>query len=110
MYRSARNLDSGAIAEVPDSKVHAKGEDALLAAYASGEYEAIASDDRRFVKRLRVLGTPYMTPAVLLLAMVKQSRLTVDDAEDALVKLSPMISDAEIAVVRLKLESRRNAR
>lgn len=105
-----RNLDSGAIAEVPDSKVHAKGEDALLAAYASGEYEAIASDDTRFVKRLRVLGTPYMTPAVLLLAMVKQSRLTVDDAEDALVKLSPMISDAEIAVVRLKLESRRNAR
>jgi hypothetical protein len=104
------NLDSGAVAEVPDAKQHAKGEDALLAAYASGEYEAIASDDRRFVRRLRVLGKPYITPAVLLLAMVKQSRLTVDEAEEALVKLSPMISDAEAAVVKLKLEARRNKR
>lgn len=105
-----RNLDSGALVEVPDAREHAKGEEALLAAYASGEYAAIASDDRRFVRRLRVLGNPYITPAVLLLVMVKQSRLTVEEAERALVELAPMISDAETAIVKLKLEARRNAR
>jgi len=105
-----RNLEAGVLAEIKGCPGRVKGEDALLAAFEGGDYAAIASDDKRFVKKLRLLGIPYITPAVLLLAMVKGKRLTVEEGFSALDRLSHMVSDDEVAVVKLKLGSLRDGR
>lgn len=99
------NLDSGAIAVVMGPRRSTKGDDALLAEFASGGYEAIATDDKRFIRKLRTLQTPYITPAVMLLVMAKNQKLTVAEAFSALGQLAAMISYEEVAIVKLKLES-----
>jgi rRNA-processing protein FCF1 len=103
-----RNLDAGLLAEIKDSRSHAKGDDALLEAYGRGPYAAIASDDKRLARKMRLLGLPYITPAVMLLVMVNRKRLSVEEGLSALQRLAPMVSDAEVAIVKLKLESMRN--
>jgi hypothetical protein len=103
-----RNLEGGLLASHPGSKRHARGEEALLAASGDGrEFAAIASDDKRFIRQLRLLGKPYFTPAVMLLWMVTHGRIQADAGLAALVRLAPMISDAEVALVRIRLQSMR---
>ena len=38
-----------------------KGEDAIFAIFQQRDYDAIGSDDKRFIKRLRFFNIPYMT-------------------------------------------------
>ena len=99
------NLESGSLSEVPVPGTGVKGEDAALAAYNAGGYAGIASDDKRFTKKLQLLGIPYISAAVFVLLLVKRGRFGADEAAQALGRLAPMVSDDEIAVVRLKLES-----
>ena len=44
----------------------AKGEEEVVAVYLSGNYDAVASDDRRFLKRLESANIPFLTPTACL--------------------------------------------
>lgn len=98
-----RNLASGALSETGGSREDVKGEDAALDIFQQGGFDAVASDDRRFVGRLRILDVPYLTPGALLFLLAKNGQLTMREALERLDKLSPVISDDEVTVVRLKL-------
>jgi len=97
------NLNRGALTEVPGVSSQAKGEEAALALYQAGPCAGIATDDKRFARRLQMLGVPYVTPGVFVWLLVKRGRLTVDEGLGKLERLAPLVSDDEIAVVRLKL-------
>ena len=84
---------------------YSKGEDAAVAAYVEGQHAGIASDDKRFTKKLRLLGIPYLTPAVLVLLLVRRGHLSVDEGANKLDALSPMVSDAETAIAKTKLDA-----
>jgi len=47
------------------------GEKEAVALFQNGGYDAIGSDDKRFVKRLRLFNIPYVTPAVFIAIMLK---------------------------------------
>lgn len=102
-----RNLDRGLLREVADPQPPVRGEDAALAVYQAGGYAGIASDDKRFIRRLQLLGVPYITPAVFILLLVRQRCLDVEEGLDRLSRIAHMVSDDETAVVRLKLEAYR---
>jgi hypothetical protein len=74
-----------------------------LALYTQGGYDGICSDDRRFLARLRTLGIPFLTPAVLLLVLVKRGSLTRQEGSARLQALAPYISADEYAVANLRL-------
>jgi rRNA-processing protein FCF1 len=57
--RIAENIASGSLNVIADRAKHEKGEDAVLLMYQGGGFDAIATDDARFVRRLRGLGLPY---------------------------------------------------
>ena len=101
------NLKCGALAEVAEPKRRMQGEESVLAAYRSGAYACVASDDKRFIKKLRIMGVPYITPAVFVLLLVTKSHLSVAEGLAKLEQLAPMISDDEVAIVRLKFENLR---
>jgi hypothetical protein len=98
-----RNLASGSLAESADHPPAAKGEDAALNVFKKGGFDAIASDDRRFIRRLRILDIPYLTPGAILFLLTKDNEITVSEARDRLGRLLPMISDDEATIVRIKL-------
>ena len=101
------NLKRGALTEVPKHRRSMKGEEAVLVVYRTGAYAGVASDDKRFIRKLRILGVPYITPAVFILLLATKAHVSVAEALEKLEQLGPMISNDELAVVRLKLESLR---
>jgi hypothetical protein len=83
-----------------------KGEADVLALYDHGEYDAIASDDRKFIKRLEATHIPYVTPAACLVYLSKTGRLGAATVLEMLESLSPFISREEYSVAKLYLEAK----
>ena len=82
-----------------------KGEDAIFSIFQQGGYDAICSDDKRFIKRLRLLNIPYITPAVFIALLLKKERLTIKEAQKKLDCLSSFVSDEEYNVIKAILEN-----
>jgi ABC-type polysaccharide transport system permease subunit len=81
-----------------------KGEEAALVIFQQGGFDAILSDDKRFVRRLRALDIPYITPAVCIVLLLKQGKITLPDALEKLELLSPLISSDEYNTVKWALD------
>ena len=97
------NLEKKLLAVSKQEQTVSKGEEAVFVVFQSGRYDAICSDDKRFIKRLRLFQVPYMTPAVLIAVLLKKGKLTVHEALRKLESLSPMISDEEYSTVKAVL-------
>lgn len=85
-----------------------KGEEAIFTVFQQGEYNAICSDDKRFIKRLRLFNIPYITPAVFIVILLRDGKLTIKEGLERLDSLSPFVSDEEYSAVKAILESWRN--
>jgi hypothetical protein len=103
------NVRNGLIKVKADKTIKtAAGEKEALALFQKGNFDAIGSDDKRFIRQLRVFNIPYLTPAVFIALMVKQGNMKMPEALRKLESLSVHISDDEYATVKLLLESRRS--
>jgi rRNA-processing protein FCF1 len=102
------NLDKGLLSLSGIETHDAKGEDAALAIFQKGGFDAVCSDDKRFVRRLRALNVPYITPAVCIVLLLKQGQITTLDAAEKLKLLSPFISSDEYNTVKWVLDTWRS--
>jgi rRNA-processing protein FCF1 len=82
-----------------------KGEDAVFATFRRGKFDAICSDDKRFIKRLRLFDIPYITPSVFIAILLKKGKLTIKEAHKKLDSLSPFVSEDEYNAVKLVLDN-----
>jgi rRNA-processing protein FCF1 len=98
------NLDKGWLSVSGVETQDVKGEEAALAIFQKGGFEAILSDDKRFVRRLRALGVPYITPGVCLVMLLKQGKINLRVALENLELLSHFISSDEYNTVKWALE------
>jgi hypothetical protein len=80
-----------------------RGEDAVLHLHRAGDFDAVATDDARFIRQLRGLGVPYVVPAVIVVGLHRAGLLSDADARDALQALRPHISPEEHAAAFLIL-------
>jgi rRNA-processing protein FCF1 len=99
------NLDNALIMINKSSESLKKGEDAIFAIYKLGKFDAICSDDKRFIKRLRLFDIPYVTPAIFIAILLRNGKLTVDEACKKLDLLAPFVSDDEYSAIKLILEN-----
>ncbi|MBN2033052.1 MAG: hypothetical protein JW836_07235, partial [Deltaproteobacteria bacterium] len=99
------NIGKGLL-RVDDRAVgNVKGEESVVVLYQTGGFDAICSDDKRFIKKLKLLGIPYMTPAVFVAVLLQDKRLTKPEAEEKLDALSPFISSDEHLTVQLFIQN-----
>lgn len=84
------------------------GEKEAVALFQNGCYDAIGSDDKRFVRQLRFFNIPYITPAVFIAIMLKQGDIDHVYAKERLHALSEFISESEYFAVKLFIEKWRN--
>lgn len=82
-----------------------KGEDAVFAIFHQGKFDAVCSDDKRFIKRLRLFDIPYITPSVFIAILLKKGKLTIKEAHKKLDSLSPFVSEDEYYAVKLVLKN-----
>lgn len=83
-----------------------KGEEEVVSVYLSGKYEAVASDDRRFLKRLEAANIPSMTPTACLVYLYQGDKIEQFEALQMLESLKPYISSQEYAVARVYMEKK----
>ena len=79
------------------------GEDAALFLFRDGGFDVIASDDARFIRRLRGLGVPFAVPAVIAVLLFRDGALTADQVREALEALRPHVSADQYAAAQLLL-------
>lgn len=82
----------------------AKGELEVVSLYLDGGYDAIASDDRRFLKKLDALGIPYLTPTACIIYLFKAGEIDKRKALNILDGLRPFVSYEEYMISRFYLE------
>ncbi len=100
-----RNIGEGLLKV---SSIHAseeKGEEAVLTVFKKGKFDAVCSDDKRFIKRLRLFEIPYITPVVFIAILLKKGKLPIREAHKKLDLLSPYVSEAEYDTVKLVLDN-----
>ena len=102
------NLDKGLLSLSGVETQDVKGEEAALAIFQKGGFDAILSDDKRFVRRLRALDIPYITPAICIVLLLKQGEITLPDALEKLESLRPFISSDEYNTVKWVLDTWRS--
>jgi rRNA-processing protein FCF1 len=98
-----QNLEKKLLVLSKQEQTASKGEEAVFTVFQSGRYDAICSDDRRFIKRLRLFQVPFLTPAVLIAVLLRKGKITLQEALRKLDSLSPVISEEEYGTVKAAL-------
>lgn len=101
--RIRENIAARRIAVVSGSTGAGKGEDSVLRLYEAGGYDTVATDDARFIRRLRGLGVPYAVPAVIVVKLMLEGALSGEEAKQSLAALRPHISAEEHASAQLMI-------
>ena len=69
-------------------------------------YDAIASDDRRFLRKLGSADIPFLMPTACLVYAYEQGKTGQDDTLRILENLKSLISGEEYAVAKIYLEEK----
>ena len=82
-----------------------KGEESVAFLYQTGDFDAVCSDDKKFIKKLKLLDIPYITPAVFIVMLLRDGNLTIAEAETKLEALAPFISNDEYITVQVSIQN-----
>ncbi|HEC32297.1 MAG TPA: hypothetical protein ENI41_07390 [Deltaproteobacteria bacterium] len=74
--------------------------------FDSEKYLAVATDDAKLSRVLRLRGIPFLLPAVVILKLFRDRKINRNVALEMLEKLRPFISDDEYSTVRIILEKK----
>jgi hypothetical protein len=97
------NIGAGLVQVVAQTEQALSGEEAALHLFRTHGLDAVATDDARFIRRLRSLGVPYAVPGAIVVMLLRERVLSVDEARSALAALRPHISSDEHTVAQLVL-------
>ncbi len=82
------------------------GEQEAVALFQTGGFDAIGSDDKQFIRHLKLFGIPFLTPATCIAVMHKQGIVKAIDALKGLEELAAHISESEYHTVKFFIEKR----
>ncbi|MCX5718529.1 MAG: hypothetical protein NT055_00950 [Nitrospirae bacterium] len=99
------NIETGLLGINKTQSSAQKGEDAVFTIFQQGKFDAVCSDDKRFIKRLRLFDIPYITPSVFIAILLKKGKLTIKEAHKKLDSLSPFVSEDEYNAIKLVLDN-----
>lgn len=80
------------------------GEREVLSAFRGGGFDAVVSDDQRFLMRLDGFAVPFFTPGALLVVLARRGRLERERVAMVLERLRAWISADEYALCRMAIE------
>lgn len=102
-----KNIQESLVTVVPHrSPSSIKGDHSLIDLYRKGGYEAIATDDARFIRHLKPLGIPFVLPGLLPYFLFQKGIIARTEAVEWLRKLSSFISDDEYSTVKILMEAK----
>lgn len=91
----------------PRTVTVSKGEEDVVSLFLKGGYDAIASDDRRFLKKLEAANIPYLTPCACILYLYYIGSTGRPGALELLEGLRQFVGSEEYEISKLYLEDKR---
>ena len=99
-----KNIETHVVTVAEASSNSRTGDEALIAHFQSKKYDAVATDDARLARLLRVSGIPFILPALIIYHLLQDDMIDRKTALRALKRLAEFISDDEYSTVRLLME------
>jgi rRNA-processing protein FCF1 len=105
--RVEENINKNIIQVVgKESLIGIKGDQGLIECFKKGRYDAIASDDAKLIRILRLTGIRFILPGLLIYLIFQKNIIDKETALNWLEKLSPFISEDEYSVIQFLLEEK----
>jgi len=100
------NIRHAKIHITQEDKRYLKGDDALVGIFHGGFYDAVATDDAKLIRKLKLHGIPFILPALCLLMLHKNGLISKKEARQFVEQIAPFISPDEYATTMLLLEGK----
>jgi hypothetical protein len=81
-----------------------KGEMEVVSHYLNGGFDAIASDDRKFLRKLESANIPFLTPAACVIYAYESGKIKKHTALELLNNLKIFISNEEYTIAKMYME------
>ena len=98
------NIQNHMITLTKASLKYTKGDEALIGLFRKGKYDAVATDDAKLARLLRISKIPFILPGLLIYHLLQDDIIDVKAALWALKQLAEFISEDEYSTVRLLME------
>ena len=99
-----KNISKDIITIVSHVSGYPKGDSALIDLFPKGNYDAVATDDAKLIRRLKTFEIPFILPGLIIFQFLKDGHITEIRAIQALNQLAEFISSDEFSTVRLLME------
>lgn len=99
-----KNIDAHVIeiAEAPSD--YSKGDEALITLFHKEKYDAVATDDAKLARRLKIGGIPFILPGLVIYQLLQDNMINKKTANWALEQLAEFISEDEYSTISLLME------
>lgn len=101
-----KNVAAKTIRIAKERSSKAIGDETVIETFQAGRYDAVATDDRKFIRSLKAANLPFVPPAVILYSLKQRGLINQETALKGLDDLAPFISEEEYSTVRLLLEEK----
>jgi len=98
------NIRNGLIEVERQKSKFKKGEQQILNIFQSKKYDAVATDDSRFIKILKLANINYIIPSVFIVLLFNKGIINFEEACKKLDDLAAFISDDEYMAARIFLK------
>ena len=99
-----KNIKANVITIAESSSNHTKGDEALIALFRKEDYDAVATDDAKLTRLLRIKSIPFILPALIIYQLLQDNMIDRKSALWALKQLAEFISEDEYSTARLLME------
>lgn len=99
-----KNIKANVITISKSSSNYAKGDEALIALFRKEDYDAVATDDAKLTRLLRIKDIPFILPGLIIYQLLQDNMINRKAALRALKQLAEFISEDEYSTVRLLME------
>ncbi len=99
-----KNIEAHKITIVDASSGYVKGDQALIALFQNEEHDAVATDDAKLTRQLRIHGIPFIVPGLIIYQLLMDDMIEKKTALWGLKQLSEFISEDESSTARLLME------
>jgi rRNA-processing protein FCF1 len=99
-----KNINAKKITIVKASSHYSKGDYALIHLFKQEKYDAVATDDAKLIRMLKMNNIPFIVPALIIYKLLQRKIINNEFAFLSLKKLAEYISEDEYSTVKLLME------
>jgi len=99
-----KNVEAKMITIAVSSSKYKKGDEALIGLFQKEAYDAVATDDAKLTRLLRMKSIPFILPGLIIYRFLQDDVINTKAALWALKQLGEFISEDEYSTARLLME------